>query len=85
MKIPRPGTPVCIVWQDAQFADSWFYGSDTPDFESVDHVTYGVIKGVDKNTVVVCQTIAAEAGKVIGWLGHMAIPRGCIRRVDKIA
>ena len=83
MKFPSPGNAVCIVWDDAETRTGWYY-DDPPDFSHSDHITYGVLYEVTKEFVVVAQTVAVEDGDIASWLGHIKIPRGCIRRVERL-
>ena len=85
MKLPSPGTPVCIFWRDAETVSSEWVYDNIPEFSEADHVTYGVIRAFNKDAVQVSQTVAVERSGITGWLGVLEIPRGCIRRVEKLS
>ena len=83
MKIPSPGTPVCVVWDDAETRTGWYY-DNPPNFPPADHTTYGVVYKVTKKFAIIVQTVAIEEEGIRAWLGHIKIPLGCIRRVKRL-
>lgn len=85
MKYPPIGSPIRVIWNDAEFAGSWQY-DELPPFGSSPQITYGTYLHRDKKFIIVADTISVhrETENINGTAGHWRIPIGCITSVKRM-
>jgi hypothetical protein len=85
VKVPKVGSLVRVVWDDAASNDSWSPSPNRPTLSEC--VSVGYLVSASKRRLNLAATIADRAAPdgERRYAERIAIPKGCIRKIGRLA